>query len=450
MNNSVYRKLTALCAIPVLWISAAAAQQIGEAQIIRGIVQIINFDFDEAGNLKGVSSGTGFVINDEGYIVTNNHVVDGDNPVLFVVPEGAIVPTSALQDGSNVDGRPRTYRDQDLAILRSDDAMRLQPLVLSAILPERGAEIRAVGFPGVADQFKIDTSDIDPVATFTKGSLGRLIEGKFNSESDRVIDIVQHDAVINGGNSGGPLIDECGRVVGVNTAGISRQFRDRSGNTIGSSDVAGTYYASNIMELRKILEQLDVPYRSGEAPCRSDVDELEDLIKKVMIGGGVVAAAIGVLVIFALAKPQNRPAPTPPGSTGHTPGAAPGGATARVSPGRGEGARTQRADSGRSVILSGIGPSGRPIRLSLSEDALGRGGVILGSQSPDPSGVIDADTVSRQHAVMTMRNGVLYIRDQDSTNGTKVNDEPVSPGEDKKVSPGDTIRMGDVELKASA
>ena len=143
-------------------------------------------------------SGTGFVWGDEGYIVTNFHVVQQANRV-----------TVTLQDGSTFDARAVGLDpDKDLAVLKIEaEDVKLVPVELGdSGLLEVGRKVIAIGNP-----FGLDT-------TMTVGivsALGREID----SISQRKIrDVIQTDAAINPGNSGGPLLNSLGQLVGVNTA----------------------------------------------------------------------------------------------------------------------------------------------------------------------------------------------------------------------------------------
>jgi S1-C subfamily serine protease len=143
-------------------------------------------------------SGTGFVWGDEGYIVTNFHVVQQANRV-----------TVTLQNGSTFDARAVGLDpDKDLAVLKIEaEDVELVPVELGdSSLLEVGRKVIAIGNP-----FGLDT-------TMTVGivsALGREID----SVSRRKIrDVIQTDAAINPGNSGGPLLNSLGQLVGVNTA----------------------------------------------------------------------------------------------------------------------------------------------------------------------------------------------------------------------------------------
>lgn len=143
-------------------------------------------------------SGTGFVWNNDGYIVTNFHVVQQADRVMVT-----------LQNGTTYDARPvGVDPDKDLAVVKIDapdeKLVPIQPGDSSLL--EVGRKVIAIGNP-----FGLDT-------TMTVGivsALGREID----SVSRRKIrDVIQTDAAINPGNSGGPLLNSLGQLVGVNTA----------------------------------------------------------------------------------------------------------------------------------------------------------------------------------------------------------------------------------------
>jgi serine protease Do len=164
------------------------------------------------------SLGTGFVISNDGYIVTNDHVVDGVDRIDVIFQDGTRSPARIV----GLD--PKT----DIALIRVEDRNDLQPLPLGdsdALLP--GDWVVAIGNP-----FGLDHT----VTAGIVSALGRdLGQGPYD-------DYIQTDAAINPGNSGGPLLDLDGRVVGINSA-INPQA-----NTIG--------FAVPINMARDILPQL--------------------------------------------------------------------------------------------------------------------------------------------------------------------------------------------------
>ncbi|MCL2669682.1 MAG: DegQ family serine endoprotease [Syntrophaceae bacterium] len=141
--------------------------------------------------------GSGFIISKDGYIVTNNHVVEGADQIRVKLSDGK------EREGKVVGRDPRT----DLALVKIDDPSDLQPLILGDSDSLRVGEwVVAVGSPFGLEQ------------TVTAGIVsakGRLIgSGPYD-------DFIQTDASINPGNSGGPLINLRGEVVGINTAIIA-------------------------------------------------------------------------------------------------------------------------------------------------------------------------------------------------------------------------------------
>ena len=194
--------------VPAVNQSAAPAEiEALEAKVIRvfesagpGVVNItgrsISYDFF-MNAIPQEGSGSGFVYDKQGHIVTNFHVVQGADELYVTFPDGTVVPAQiAGADPSN-----------DLAVLKVDtssDRLHVIPLGESENL-QVGRFVVAIGNP-----FGLDRT----LTTGVVSSLGRIIQspaGPFIGE------IIQTDAAINPGNSGGPLLDLAGSVVGVNS-----------------------------------------------------------------------------------------------------------------------------------------------------------------------------------------------------------------------------------------
>jgi S1-C subfamily serine protease len=143
-------------------------------------------------------TGSGFVWDEHGHVVTNFHVVDG-----------ARSTEVTLSDGSTYEGKViGTARDKDLAVLK----IEAPPSKLSKIMVGTSADLQvgqtvfAIGNPFGLDQ---------TLTTGVISGLGREITSK---SQRKIYDVVQTDAPINPGNSGGPLLDSHGRLIGINTA----------------------------------------------------------------------------------------------------------------------------------------------------------------------------------------------------------------------------------------
>src|SRR6516165_7259349 len=149
----------------------------------------------------GVQSGTGFIWDGAGNIVTNNHVVAGTSELAVRFASGAVVQADVVGTAPNY----------DIGVIRLRNPSQLPPPVeigSSADL-KVGQFAYAIGNPYGLDQ------------SLTTGVISALKRRLPTSAGHEISDVIQTDAAVNPGNSGGPLLDSSGRVVGVNTAIIS-------------------------------------------------------------------------------------------------------------------------------------------------------------------------------------------------------------------------------------
>jgi putative serine protease PepD len=207
-------------------------------RLLPSTVQIVaEFNDDE-----GAATGSGFVLDRQGHIVTNNHVVasaaENDGPIEIVDQEGN-------RYDAEVVGRSPVY---DLAVLYTREARKLPPAAL-------GASTRlSVGEPVVAFGSPLGLS-----STVTSGIVSALdrpvTTGEAGSEPS-YINAVQTDAAINPGNSGGPLVNLAGEVVGVNSAIATTGGATRESGNIGVG------FAIPIEQVRTTVDQI---LRTGEA-----------------------------------------------------------------------------------------------------------------------------------------------------------------------------------------
>ena len=158
------------------------------ARLLPSVVQI------EAGS----AVGSGFVAADGGLILTASHVVGGSESV-----------TLKLQDGTSIAGTVVAVdKSIDTAVIQADEAAAadLKPLALGALADVQVGEMTiAIGSPFGLSQ---------TVTTGIVSALGRTVP----TPMGELHDLIQTDAAINSGNSGGPLIDREGRAIGINTA----------------------------------------------------------------------------------------------------------------------------------------------------------------------------------------------------------------------------------------
>lgn len=160
------------------------------------VINVVQFDggFSSESQIFPAGTGTGFIISEEGYIVTNNHVVEGSDGLQIIFSDGSTA------DGTLIGTDART----DLAVIKVDVPVpAVVPLGDSDAL-RPGEEIVAIG--SALGEYN---------STVTAGVVSGL-----GRQLDDLDNLVQHDAPINPGNSGGPLLNMRGEVVGVNTAVI--------------------------------------------------------------------------------------------------------------------------------------------------------------------------------------------------------------------------------------
>lgn len=277
---------------------------------------------------RSTSTGTSFVINADGVFVTNFHVV-------FDLENGAAAPET-LQIGYR-DERGRAqfataevlWSDQrnDLAVLGADlpvDLVAL-PILRSEqaevdnvpIVPNVTEDVFAVGFPGVADTFT-DNRGAPPellIATVTDGIVSRVY--RFSARGSTFgRAVVQHNAQINAGNSGGPLIDRCNRVIAVNTlkpvATFDLDQASAQDRRVFNQTPDGVFWATHSNTLLDMLSSSGTELTVIAGPCDPglpfELPEQQNLWYWVAGGAGIVILGLlgGVFFLRSSATSTNR------------------------------------------------------------------------------------------------------------------------------------------------
>ena len=147
---------------------------------------------------SGQAAGSGFVLSADGYIVTNNHVIDGATNITVDFHDGSTAKATVVAHDPN----------SDLAVLKVDRS-GLTPL------PMGSSSALQVGDQLVAIGNALDLSGGPTVTTGIVSAKGRSLNEENGVE---LTDMIQTDTAINPGNSGGPLLNMAGQVVGINTA----------------------------------------------------------------------------------------------------------------------------------------------------------------------------------------------------------------------------------------
>lgn len=159
-----------------------------------------------------ISSGSGFVIKndpDSTLIATNHHVIASNTNGIFVwVGENDKRSASIVADSE----------EYDLTILRLSEPISVKALPLSA-QASQGEEVFAIGYPAAANSLSSTEAHLGTDATITNGIISSIRKMK-NVDYGPEIQLLQINAGINAGNSGGPLLNSNGEVVGINTYGV--------------------------------------------------------------------------------------------------------------------------------------------------------------------------------------------------------------------------------------
>ena len=289
----------------------------------------------------------------------------------------------------------------DMAILKAAEPMpgrTALPLLADESALEVGDQVYALGYPGTSDKAEEGVYGERTVAgvedvTITSGVVSRFTTAATFGNTR----IIQHDATINHGNSGGPLIDENGAVVGINTYGM--------GQDVETGDVS-SYYSVRIRYVAEKLDELGIAYDTYTASS----------------GNGLVIAAVAVVVVIAavmavVVLARKKKSPIPPAAVPVS-GSAPAAQELRV---QGQsGAFAGRRFSINGQVRIGRDPSGNDL--------------VYPDGTPGISG---------RHCVVTMSGGQLTLTDLGSSYGTFLaGGQKLLPNQPVPLRPGDRFYLG--------
>jgi hypothetical protein len=397
-------------------------------------VRVVIFADNE---LKG--HGTGFIISDEGHVVTNQHVIaDAEGTVVLYCNGDKVFIRSAELIGVS--------STADLAILKIDPIPGTKVAEIATSDLVAGQTVMTVGFPGILDTgtwTTLDGVELDGKSgegkITTPEALADFVPAVFPGSVAKMLTRegtlwVMHSAKISPGNSGGPLIDTDGRVCGINT-----QF---------ASSVAGVDYPMSIhaSELVALAREHSIPIdvTSSKASVAGATSGMQ-----VLLFVSVAAFAV-VMFLMILRKPRmvmvgavsklvhsRRPAPHPAPHQAVRP--APSRSPVPTPPVSGQG----------TMRLRGRDPQGISYDLAFNESDFQRGGgrLVIGRNNDLSQLLLSHDSISRQHATLTLTAGTVQVADRNSGNGSKVNGCELVVGQTAvTLRSGDKLTLGEVDL----
>jgi serine protease Do len=210
----------------------------------------------------GEGMGSGFIINEEGYILTNYHVIQSAKEISVTLSDNTEVSATVVNYDS----------EKDIAMIKLKEGTKVPAIAELGDSDEvyAGAEVIAIGTP-LSKSF---------AQTLTKGVISgsnRTIEG----ENGTSVNLLQTDAAINPGNSGGPLVNAKGQVIGINSMKIA--------DTIGTTTVEGIGFAIPINEVKNKIDALSKPILNLGIQIR-EIDD--NTAKKYNLEQGIYVSSV--------------------------------------------------------------------------------------------------------------------------------------------------------------
>ena len=359
--------------------------------------------------------GTGFFVDDAKnpkYLVTNHHVIadylesGSGEPMIGTLYGQEVIFNTSIKVYYNSNDYDEAYvvdydEKKDIAILRINTPTdKRVPLALLRPTDDMvGSTVYALGFPGLSDNdifnpsSRWSTSDI----TVTAGSISRVM-----TSAGSGVRRVQINVDIGHGNSGGPLVNEKGQALGINSHGISQIF----GVSESSLDVEFANYAVDISEVIDMLKKNGIDF--------IDADNSSNLIIWIIAGAAAVLIVVVIVIVAVNAANKDKD---------------------KTNTGDQDAVQTSTDTGYRLQGIAGVHAGKRYAVMSGKPMLLGRS---AGSAIVFPDGT---PGVSGTHCTVWADGGKLFVRDN-SQHGTLVNQNKLSKGQTAQLNVGDNLGIG--------
>lgn len=399
-----------ICLAAMLAIPASAKTDLPTviSQAKEGVVKLFVVGFSPDDTPAAAAVGSGFAVGQKGstpeYFVTNWHVAsaylseynyafDSDHVRIWIMLDNFTLSdvTGLPSEATSVECSVVRIAESgypDYAILRAARPVtECRPLAIrSSESVKQGETVVALGCPAVLDEESLKSG-----ITATTGTVARHMTMTNAGNTDAIV----HNANISGGNSGGPLIDENGNVIGLNTYSIVDSY-------------SCAIYSDYVMQA---LDQMGIPYMKAGSS-----------ISVVTVAAAAVAVAAVAVAIYFLLRNRKSTEKNPAG--GVTPGTVPGGTVPA---------------GGYTPSFRVQLPDGRIIPVPAGKVAVGR----------DPSCQIrlpeSAAAVSRRHCTLESNGEFLILVDEGSRNGTFIHGKRVPAGTKVALKHGSSFCVGTSE-----
>jgi hypothetical protein len=462
-----------------------------------GVVRIVTYDGDE-----GVGIASGFIIAKENgrcYIISNLHAV------LYETRSGLEIAPYVLILNKDIDTDPIEVDTDNIVRIEADGDTELDMVLITVdekllkdniVLPIRGADdlrdgeaIYTLGFPAVADNalannnLPSSASDV----TITDGIISKT--GVLFAETEESYNeiTVQHTATINGGNSGGPLLDKNGAVIGVNTWYTAAQGPYFSGISDYIIDYANDYdipitlatgetkrQEESETERAKRTERQEETEEAMEAPIEAYENPASGVnIMSIAIVVLVIIIVVSLIIIIAVVskpkaaaaapaaarvRPAAKPTPTPTPAPIPTPPPAPTPVAApRASFDKPQTDYARDLPAGAAAPIPTPIPAPTPVTVRTITIA-GTAGYFRGREFSTQSVLTfgrratndiafppDTNGVSGDHCEIRVEGSKATVIDKKSSYGTFVNGMKLQPFAPETVIAGDKIRLASEE-----